>query len=94
MKVIAKGPAFYQGKRVREGQVLDLPEGTDLARWMRPLLKGEAAASPPKWTPTPQSTVKDAVLATPKSLTEVLSESSDKKKPKKAPILGTESAPQ
>ena len=93
MRIIAKGPAFFQGKRVREGQVIDLPDGTPLARWMRQLDKDEIAPEPKMWEPTAQSTVKDAALAKPKSLIEVLTDSAEKKKPKKAPIMTTEGAP-
>ena len=47
MKVIATKLGFYNGSRVREGQVFDVPDGAK-SKWFEPYGNGEAAAPKPK----------------------------------------------
>lgn len=47
MKITAIKPAFYNGRRVRVGDELDIPEGTK-GSWFAPVASPEAEAAKPK----------------------------------------------
>jgi 16S rRNA U1498 N3-methylase RsmE len=47
MKIVAIKPAFYNGRRVRVGDALDIPQGTK-GSWFAPVASEEAKAAKAK----------------------------------------------
>ncbi len=53
MKVKAKEAAFWRGRRIRPGQVFDLPDGAPVHHWMLEVPQSTPVGWAPRDVPTP-----------------------------------------
>lgn len=70
MKVIALSSGFFQGRRIRQDQVFDVPEGTE-AKWFKPVGGAEKKDAAPA-----KAGKGKAQKADPSTLAELASEKS------------------
>lgn len=71
MKIVAIKPAFYNGRRVRVGDELDIPQGTK-GSWFAPAAAPEAKAAKEKPAKPEPKALSELGTADAKKFTDVL----------------------